>query len=79
MDAIVSIISNVGFPIAACVAMFVYGNKILSEFREVIQNNTAICVKVESSLNALYDYIDSRIAMYAQKIIEQENKDEHQE
>lgn len=40
MQEATTLISTVGFPIAACVAMFYMINKTLKEFKTVIENHT---------------------------------------
>lgn len=40
MSDFVNLISNVGFPIAACVYMAITYNKTISQLTEVINNNT---------------------------------------
>lgn len=40
MSDFVALISNVGFPIAACVYMAVTYNKTISKLTSVIENNT---------------------------------------
>lgn len=40
MQEATTLISTVGFPIAACIAMFYMINKTLKEFKVVIENHT---------------------------------------
>lgn len=39
---ITQLISSVGFPIVACMAMFYMNNKTLTELKDTIQNNTTV-------------------------------------
>ena len=39
---ITQLISSVGFPIVACMAMFYMNNKTLTELKDTIQNNTSV-------------------------------------
>lgn len=39
---ITQLISSVGFPILACMAMFYMNNKTLTELKDTIQNNTTV-------------------------------------
>lgn len=39
---ITQLVSSVGFPIVACMAMFYMNNKTLTELKDTIQNNTTV-------------------------------------
>ena len=39
---VTQLISSVGFPIVACMAMFYMNNKTLTELKDTIQNNTTV-------------------------------------
>ena len=46
VNTITSIISSVGFPIAACVGLFWYMTKQNEELKKAIDNNTLILTKL---------------------------------
>ena len=51
MNEVVSIISQVGFPIAAFLLMFWYVKTESKETREAIENNTLVLTKLVSELH----------------------------
>lgn len=51
INSIMTIISTVGFPIFACVAMAIYVNKLTGELRATIENNTKVMIKICAKLN----------------------------
>lgn len=58
VSSIFEIISNVGFPIACCIAMFLQQNKItenhkneMLEMKNAIDNNTVALTKLKEKLN----------------------------
>lgn len=51
MTQIINIISSVGFPIAACIALFYMINKELRQVREAIDNNTRALVEMVDHFN----------------------------
>lgn len=55
---IISLIANIGFPITACIALFIYSNKereknteTIDKLRETIQNNTIVVQKLLDRLS----------------------------
>lgn len=55
---IISLIANIGFPISACVALFVYTNKereknieTINQLRDTINNNTLVVQKLIDKLD----------------------------
>lgn len=55
---LVSLIANIGFPITACVALFIYSNKereknneTIEKLRETINNNTLVVQKLLDKLD----------------------------
>lgn len=50
MDAILNMISNVGFPIAACGCLMYFINTTIKELRETIQQNTILLEKISAFL-----------------------------
>lgn len=42
IDAIISLITTVGFPIVMCVWLYVTQNKQIEELRKTIENNTIV-------------------------------------
>lgn len=50
MDTIMTMISNVGFPIAACCAMMYFINTAIKELREAIRQNTILLEKISAFL-----------------------------
>lgn len=50
MDTIMNIISNVGFPIAACCGLMFFINTTIKELRTTIQQNTILLEKISAFL-----------------------------
>lgn len=50
MNDVVTVISQVGFPIAACIALYVMITKTLQKNTEAINNNTTIMTRVLDKL-----------------------------
>lgn len=50
MTEVVSIVSQVGFPIAACVALYVMITKTMQKNTDAINNNTNIMTKLVDKL-----------------------------
>ena len=50
MDAIMTIISNVGFPIAACCGLMYFINTTIKELRTTIEQNTILLEKISAFL-----------------------------
>lgn len=50
MDAIMTIISNVGFPIAACCGLMYFINTTIKELRTTIEQNTLLLEKISAFL-----------------------------
>lgn len=50
MDAIITMISNVGFPIAACCGLMYFINTTIKELRTTIQQNTILLEKISAFL-----------------------------
>lgn len=50
MDTIITIISNVGFPIAACCGLMFFINTTIKELRTTIQQNTILLEKISAFL-----------------------------
>ena len=55
---IVSLVANIGFPISACIALFIYSNKereknveTINQLRETINNNTLVIQKLVDKLD----------------------------
>ncbi len=44
LDSLVQLISGVGFPIAACVALYLMNTKQLSKLTSIIENNTVAII-----------------------------------
>lgn len=55
MDQIISLISNVGFPIACTVVLFMLYNKTITSFQKSIDNNTETTNKLCRLIN---DFIE---------------------
>lgn len=49
-NAVMTAISTVGFPIAACAAMFWFNVKVVTPLIEVVAKNTAIMERIEAKL-----------------------------
>lgn len=67
-QTIINIISNVGFPIAVSIALFYYMVKsndtylnLLSEFQEVINNNTQSIKLLNATVEDLQDDLNCRL------------------
>lgn len=50
MDTIMTMISNVGFPIAACCGLMFFINTTIKELRTTIQQNTILLEKISAFL-----------------------------
>ena len=50
MDTIMTMISNVGFPIAACCGLMFFINTTIKELRTTIQQNTIMLEKISALL-----------------------------
>lgn len=50
MDIIMTMISNVGFPIAACCGLMYFINNTIKELRTTIQQNTILLEKISAFL-----------------------------
>ena len=50
MDAIITMISNVGFPIAACCGLMYFINTTIKELLTTIQQNTILLEKISAFL-----------------------------
>lgn len=50
MDTIITMISNVGFPIAACCGLMYFINTTIKELRTTIQHNTIMLEKISAFL-----------------------------
>lgn len=50
MDTIMTMISNVGFPIAACFGLMYFINTTIKELRTTIQQNTILLEKISAFL-----------------------------
>ena len=50
MDTIMTMISNVGFPIAACCGLMFFINTTIKELRTTIQQNTILLEKISALL-----------------------------
>lgn len=46
MNEIATLISTIGFPIAACVALGWYVSKQLEKFRDTVENNTRAIIEL---------------------------------
>ena len=46
MNDLVTVISTVGFPIAACIALGWYVSKQLEKFRDTVDNNTRALIEL---------------------------------
>ena len=55
MDNIVNLVSTVGFPTAACIAIFYLYNKCLTEIKDAIANNTRALTLLTSKLEVNTD------------------------
>lgn len=62
LSSIVSVIGSLGFPIAACVAMFYYMTKIteahkeeVAKITEALNNNTIALTRLESKIGVSHD------------------------
>lgn len=55
LDSLVQLISGVGFPIAACVALYLMNTKQLFKLTSIIENNTAIMNELKDKLKELTD------------------------
>lgn len=53
INAVTSIISSVGFPIAACIWMGWFINGTMKEFRETIAENTAMLKELKARLEVM--------------------------
>lgn len=53
MNTIISMISNIGFPIAAFVAMFWMTNTTLKDLKTVITENTTLLTELSTKINAM--------------------------
>lgn len=53
MSTIISMISNIGFPIAAFVAMFWMTNTTLKDLKTVITENTALLTELSTKINTI--------------------------
>lgn len=50
MDAIMTMISNIGFPIAACCGLMYFINTTIKELRTTIEQNTIMLEKISAFL-----------------------------
>lgn len=50
MDTIMTMISNVGFPIAACCGLMYFINTTIKELRTTIERNTILLEKISAFL-----------------------------
>lgn len=50
MDTIMAMISNVGFPIAACCGLMYFINTTIKELRTTIERNTLLLEKISAFL-----------------------------
>lgn len=50
MDTIMTMISNVGFPIAACCGLMYFINTTIKELRTTIERNTLLLEKISTFL-----------------------------
>lgn len=50
METIITMISNVGFPIAACCGLMYFINTTIKELRTTIQQNTILLEKISAFL-----------------------------
>nr|DAG23346.1 MAG TPA: YvrJ protein family protein [Caudoviricetes sp.] len=50
MDTVITMISNVGFPIAACCGLMFFINTTIKELRTAIQQNTILLEKISAFL-----------------------------
>lgn len=50
MDTIITMISNVGFPIAACCGLMYFINTTIKELRTTIEQNTILLGKISAFL-----------------------------
>lgn len=53
MNAVFSLISNVGFPIAAFIAMFWMTNTTLKDLKSVITENTTLLTELSTKINTV--------------------------
>lgn len=53
MGTVISMISNIGFPIAAFVAMFWMTNTTLKDLKTVITENTTLLTELSTKINAM--------------------------
>lgn len=50
---ITTLITNIGFPIVACVAMYNLCNKTIAQLSELIEANTEILKEVKTKIDSL--------------------------
>lgn len=55
IQAIVNIISTVGFPIAVCVYLLYDSREMKNKLSDLIQNNTEAMTKLQETVNHLFE------------------------
>lgn len=60
MDDVIQLITQVGFPIAACVAVWLDGRKREEKLMTQLEKSTEAMTKTAAALDRLSDAIDSR-------------------
>lgn len=55
IDAVMDLVSNVAFPIAAFVMMYYTNTKTIEELRKTVEENSLIMAKVSEKLDNLND------------------------
>lgn len=55
MDEVVTLITNVGFPIAMCLILCYYISNEIKELRTTVENNTLVITKLVDNIDKIGD------------------------